>query len=145
MPDCATRCGANVTPQQQWDALNAFIEQDSYLSSHRGEIAERAGQVNPWYSDVDLRILQDISFGNTVRHTFQVSLDLLNVGNLIDSDWGVRQVASSSATSPLTFTGAFDGAGAPIFNFTGPAVTFIDDPNTLSRWRAQLGLRYFFD
>ncbi len=30
--DCATRCGANVTPQQQWDALNAFIEQDPYLS-----------------------------------------------------------------------------------------------------------------
>ena len=73
-----------------------------------------------------------------------MSLDLLNVGNLIDSDWGVRKVASSSATSPLTLTG-FDGAGAPMFNFTGPAETFIDDPNTLSRWRAQLGLRYFFD
>ena len=143
--DCATRCGANVTPQQQWDALNAFIEQDEYLRSHRGQIAERAGEVNPWYNNVDLRILQDFSFGNTVRHTFQVSFDLLNVGNLIDSDWGVRKVASASATSPLTFTGAFDGAGAPIFNFTGPAETFIDDPGTLSRWRAQLGLRYFFD
>jgi hypothetical protein len=142
--DCATRCGANVTPQQQWDALNAFIEQDDYLSSHRGQIAERAGAVNPWYNNVDLRILQDFSFGNNVRHTFQVSLDLLNVGNLIDSDWGVRKVASSSATSPLTLTG-FDGAGNPTFNFTGPAETFIDDPGTLSRWRAQLGLRYFFD
>lgn len=143
--DCpTTRCGANVTPQQQWDAFNAFIEQDDYLSSHRGQIAERAGAVNPWYNNVDLRILQDFSFGNTIRHTFQVSLDLLNVGNLIDSDWGVRKVANSAATSPLTLTG-FDGAGNPTFNFTGPAETFIDDPGRFSRWQAQLGLRYFFD
>jgi hypothetical protein len=143
--DCdPSRCGANVTPQQQWDAFNAFIEQDPYLSEHRGEIAERNGAVNPWYNNVDLRILQDFSFGRTVRHTFQVSLDLLNVGNLISSDWGVREVANSAATSPLTLTG-FDAAGTPTFNFTGPAETFIDDPNLNSRWRAQLGLRYFFE
>jgi hypothetical protein len=142
--DCPTRCGANVTAQQQWDAFNAFIEQDKYLSSHRGQIAERAGAVNPWYSNVDLRILQDVAFGNAVRHNFQVSLDVLNVGNLISSDWGVRKVAGAAATSPLTLTG-FDAAGAPEFNFTGPSETFIDDPSVFSRWRAQLGLRYFFE
>jgi hypothetical protein len=142
--DCPTGCGANVTPQQQWAALDAFIEQDKYLRSHRGQIAERAGAVNPWYNNVDLRILQDFSFGNVTRHTFQLSLDVLNVGNLISSDWGVRKVASSAATSPLRLTG-FDLSGAPTFNFTGPAETFIDDPSVFSRWRAQLGLRYFFE
>ncbi len=148
--DCPSGCGANVTPQQQWDALNAFIEQDDYLRSHRGEIAERFGAVNPWYSNVDLRILQDFSFGNITRHTFQLSLDVLNVGNLIDSDWGVRKVASPAATSPLrVVTDAdggtvFDANGAPVLNFTGPSETFIDDPSVFSRWRAQLGLRYFF-
>jgi hypothetical protein len=141
--DCLTTCGANITPQQQWDAFNTFIEQDSYLSSHRGEIAERFGAVNPWYNNVDLKILQDFGFGNVTRHAFQLSLDVLNIGNLIDSDWGVRKVASAPATSPLTLTG-FDGAGAPTFNFTGPAVTYIDDPSLFSRWRAQLGLRYYF-
>jgi hypothetical protein len=141
--DCLTSCGANVTPQQQWNAFNAFIEQDKYLRSHRGQIAERAGAVNPWYHNVDLRILQDFAFGNVTRHAFQLSFDVLNVGNLIDSDWGVRKVASAPATSPLTLTG-FDGTGAPTFNFTGPSATFIDDPGQLSRWRAQLGLRYYF-
>jgi hypothetical protein len=142
--DCPTGCGSNVTPQQQWDAFNAFIEQDKYLRSHRGEIAERAGAVNPWYNNVDLRILQDFSFGNITRHTFQLSLDVLNVGNLISSDWGVRKVASPAATSPLRLTG-FDPSGAPVLNFTGPAETFIDDPSVFSRWRAQLGVRYFFE
>jgi outer membrane receptor protein involved in Fe transport len=148
---CDDACGANVTPDQQWAALNAFIEQDPYLSQHRGEIAERNGAVNPWYSNVDLRILQDIAFGGTTRHNFQVSFDILNLGNLISSDWGVREVASSSATSPLRLvTDAsgvpqFDANGAPVLQFTGPAETFIDDPNLNSRWRAQLGLRYFFE
>jgi hypothetical protein len=131
--------------------LDAFIQQDGYLSSHRGEIAERFGATNPWYSNVDLRILQDFGFGGITRHNFQVSVDVLNVGNLISSKWGVRKTASSAATSPLrlvTDAGGvpqFDVNGAPILNFTGPSETFIDDPSLFSRWRAQLGLRYFFE
>jgi len=151
LADCPVGCGTNVTAEQQWAALDAFIEQDDYLRSHRGEIAERNGAVNPWYNNVDLRILQDFAFGATTRHNFQVSLDLLNVGNLISSDWGVRKVASAAATSPLRLvTDAngvpqFDANGAPVLQFTGPAETFIDDPSVFSRWRAQLGVRYFFE
>jgi hypothetical protein len=134
----------SVTPAQQWTQLNAFIEQDGYLRTHRGQIAERFGAPNPWYSDVDLRILQDFILDRGgARHGFQLSLDVLNVGNLLNSSWGVRKVASASATSPLTLV-TFNG-GKPVFNFTGPSTTFIDDPGLLSRWRAQLGLRYLFN
>jgi hypothetical protein len=137
--------GQTLSPQEQWNRLNAFIEQDKYLRAHRGQIAERFGAVNPWYNNVDLRILQDLSFRTgATRHAFQISLDVLNVGNLINSDWGVRKVASAAATSPLTLT-RFNAAGAPVFNFTGPSRTYIDDPGLLSRWRAQLGARYFFN
>ncbi len=129
----------------QWNALNAFIEQDDYLRSHRGQIADRFGALNPWFSDIDLRVLQDFSLNmGGKRHTFQISLDVLNVANLLNSDWGVRKVASPAATSPLKLVG-FDANGAPEFNFIGPKSTFVDDPSELSRWRAQLGLRYFFD
>jgi hypothetical protein len=134
----------SVTAAQQWDQLDAFIEQDKYLRSHRGEIAERFGALNPWYNNVDLRILQDFGLGaGTRRHTLQLSVDVLNLGNLINSSWGVRKVASASATSPLILK-RFDAAGAPVFNFTGATKTFIDDPDLLSRWRTQIGLRYFF-
>jgi hypothetical protein len=134
-----------ATAAEQWAELDAFIEQDAYLSRHRGEIAERHGALNPWYNTFDLRLLQDFAFhsGGT-RHGFQISVDVLNVGNLISSSWGVRKVASSSATSPLTLT-RFDANGAPVFNFTGPAETYIDDPSELSRWRIQLGARYFLN
>lgn len=134
-----------VTPQQQWDQFNAFIEQDKYLRANRGRIAERFGLLNPWYHNVDLRVLQDFSMGRGAnRHTFQFSVDVLNLTNLINSDWGVRKVADPAATSPLTLVG-FDPDGEPVFNFTGPERTFIDDPGLFSRWRAQVGLRYFLN
>jgi hypothetical protein len=139
------RSGRTISAQDQWTQLDAFIRQDDYLSKHRGEIAERFGAVNPWYNNVDLRILQDIGlYSAGKKHTLQLSLDVLNVGNLLNSDWGVRKVASASATSPLTLV-RFDTNGAPVFNFTGPTSTFINDPDLLSRWRAQFGVRYFFN
>jgi hypothetical protein len=140
------RTGRTVTAAEQWTQLDAFIAQDDYLSEHRGEIAERFGAVNPWYTNLDLRVLQDLGMfrTGTRSHTLQLSIDVLNVGNLLNSDWGVRKVASPAATSPLTLV-SFDPSGAPVFNFTGPARTFIDDPDLLSRWRAQVGLRYYFN
>ena len=136
---------SSMTAQQQWDAFNAFIDQDNYLSGRRGQIAERFGAVNPWYHNVDLRILHDFGFGGGVnRQGFQVSLDLLNFTNLVSSSWGVRKVASSSATSPLTLK-SFDSAGDPVFNFTGPSSTYIEDPGLYSRWRMQFGLRWFYN
>jgi hypothetical protein len=153
LEDFTDAAGNTVTAQEQWERLDAFIRQDDYLSEHRGQIAERFGAVNPWYTNVDVRVLQDFALrAGGRRHALQLSVDILNVGNLLNSDWGVRKVASASATSPLRLavddTGApsFDPTtGAPILNFTGPDRTFIDDPSIFSRWRAQVGLRYLFN
>ncbi|MEE9429439.1 MAG: carboxypeptidase regulatory-like domain-containing protein [Melioribacteraceae bacterium] len=135
----------NLADPSQWNALNDFIEQDEYLSKHRGEIAERNGLVNPWYFNIDLRILQDFTvqaFGKD--NTLQLSVDVLNVANLISSSWGVRQVASPAATSPLQLD-SFGADGEPIFNFNGVQKTFVDDPGLFSRWQMQVGLRYMFN
>jgi hypothetical protein len=138
--------GNTVTAADQWSQFNALVEQDSYLSSHRGQIAERFGLVNEWWWNIDLRILQDFSlFSGNTKHTFQISLDLLNLPNLLNSSWGVRKVANSAATSPLTLD-SFNSEGEPVFRYTGPPDgTFIDDPGLNSRWQIQLGLRYLFN
>lgn len=143
LADYTDRDGVLHTAQEQWEDLDAFIKQDEYLSANRGDIAERFGAINPWFSNLDLRVTQDI--GMPMMGKLQISLDILNVANLINSNWGVRQVASASALSPLRLdVDGFDGNGEPVFNFTGPAVTFIDDPGEYSRWRIQIGLRYLF-
>lgn len=141
-----TANGTTVTAAEQWTAFNAFIEQDKYLRAHRGEIAERFGGVNPWFTSVDLRLLQDFAFGGSGReHRFQFSVDIFNALNLLSSSWGVRKVASPAATSPLQLVG-FDANGEPQFNFTSPGLTtYVDDPGLNSRWQAQIGLRYLFN
>lgn len=135
-----------ATADAQWTAFNAFIEQDSYLKENRGKIAERNGLINPWYFNIDMRLLQDITFPLAGKsHTFQLSVDILNVANLLSSSWGVRKVADTRATSPLQLI-RFDSNGEPMFNFdTRVKETFVDDPSLFSRWQLQVGLRYFFN
>ena len=137
--------GVTVTAAQQWTAFNAFITQDDYLNSNRGKIAERFGESNPWFANIDLRIMQDFSFNiGSKKHTIQFSWDILNVANLINSEWGVRKVANPAATSPLELV-RFNSAGAPVFNYKANLTeTFIDDPGQFSRWQMQFGLRYIF-
>ncbi|MFC2132972.1 carboxypeptidase regulatory-like domain-containing protein [Bacteroidota bacterium] len=144
--------GATVTAAQQWTQFNSFIEQDDYLSENRGSIADRNGLINPWYFNLDLRILQDFSFmlGNN-KQTFQLSIDILNFPNLISSDWGVRKIARASAIVPLEHTTGSNGTmwaddGGPYLHYKGgDQETFIDDPSVFSRWQIQVGLRYMFN
>ena len=145
LADYVNQDGNVVTAAEQWTQLDAFIEQDKYLSQNRGRIAERFGLLNPWYQTLDLRILQDIRFGTgSKRSTIQVSFDILNLTNLLSSDWGVRKVASAAATSPLTLVG-FEDSSTPVFTFNGVQKTFVDDPDVTSRWQMQLGVRYMLD
>jgi len=130
----------NLTNASDWDALDAFIKQDKYLSENRGEIAERNGLLNDWFTNLDLRILQNIGVAG---QKFQVSLDILNFGNLISDKWGVRKVADPSALTPLVLD-SWNDDGEPVYSFTGPETTFTDDLGEFSRWRMQLGFRYIF-
>ena len=129
--------GNTVTADEQWDKLNAFIEQDDYLKEHRGEIAERFGAVNPWWWNIDFRFMQDFAFIlGAMRHTFQLSFDILNVPNLLSSEWGVRKIASSAATSSIELVSFDEDTGEPTFNFKGVATTtYVDDPGVNSRWQ----------
>jgi len=107
-------------PAEQATALKAFIVQDDYLSNRRGDYAEKYGALSPWYNTWDVRILQDIGINDSNK--FQLSFDILNVGNLINSKWGVRQLATNTSL------------------FQPIAVNVSDN----SRWRLQMGLRFIF-
>ena len=158
--DVTTGTGATAvvtySKDDQWRDLNAFIGQDPYLSKHRGEYTQRNGAVTPFVSRLDLKVLQEFSLnlGNT-RHAFQVSLDIFNAGNLINSNWGNAQFATTA--TPITFVG-YDNTGAtatgrPVFQFpyfdatakTPRTNTFQAGSAIANRWQAQLGLRYIFN
>ena len=127
-----------------YTALDAFIDQDPYLSTVRGEISERNGALSPWFTQVDLRLAQDFAVvAGRQRNTIQLSLDVQNLGNLFNSDWGVREAVNTTAPLVLNSVAA---DGTPRFEYPATATTtFRNDVNLLSRWRAQFGLRYTFN
>lgn len=158
--DKITVNGASVdlTPEQQWENLNAFIESDAYLSEHRGSYMQRNGARMPFQHQFDLRILQDFAVNtNNSKHRIQLSIDVLNVGNLFNDDWGKVYAMTNQEFALINFkglknddtTGAFNySSNTPLYSYTGggltngKAWTAVD---LLSRWRMQFGLRYIFN
>ena len=132
------------TAQEQTDQkakLEAFIQQDDYLNSRRGEYAEKYGALSPWFNTWDIRILQDLVLKN--EHKISLSIDVLNLANLISSNWGLRQYATTSQLFQPLAVSVTDGE--PTYSFdTAQTSTFFNDAGLLSRWRMQLGLRYSF-
>ncbi len=145
----------DLTAADQWAALDAFIENDPYLSENRGNYAERNSNRGLWSHVMDLKILQDVGvdIGNKT-HKFQVSLDIFNVGNLVNNNWGRRYfVGSFGNFELLNFEGFQDGTNTPTFSFDPSNLTEDNDPFAAiddggiqsSRWQMQIGLRYLFD
>lgn len=123
-------------------AYDAFINQDNYLSGRRGQYAERYGALAPWRGKWDMKIMQDYNFNvsSTKKNTIQISLDVLNVGNLLNSKWGLVQVPTSVQPIGVAVT-----ANVPTYTFNGSQTkTFNYDASLVSRWQAQFGVRYIF-
>ncbi|PCI31364.1 MAG: TonB-dependent receptor [Flavobacteriaceae bacterium] len=121
-------------------ALESFINQSDYLSGNRGDFAKRNAMLAPWFSNWDIRIAQDYNFGKDLGKKIQFTIDILNVGNLLSSDWGVRQLPVN--TQPIGVLLAGDVA---TYSFdTTQTSSFTNDLSLLSRWQMQFGLRYSF-
>ena len=130
--------------QTQRQTLKNFIAQDDYLNKLRGKYSEKYGGETPWYSQLDLRILQDLNFkAGKQNNTVQLSIDFINFGNLLNSDWGVRKYATTSGYfQPI---GVSYNNNSPVYTFDPTQYsTFVSSPDLLSRWQMQLGLRYIF-
>ena len=131
------------SPAAQQTAYKQFIVQDDYLSGKRGQYTEKYGAESPWFSQLDLRILQDLYTNPKGKNTLQFSIDLINFGNLISSEWGVREYATTSGYfQPISVS---YGGNNPTYQFD-PSLksTFVASPDLPSRWQMQLGLRYIF-
>ncbi len=116
------------------DAFAAFIEGDKYLSSHRGEYTKRNNIVAPWMGRFNVKIAQDIYFNVAGKqHTLELSADINNVGNMLNSNWGVYQVLNSAQV--LTYK-----SGA--YTFTAPEWTVYNSLS--STWSMLFSAKWSF-
>jgi hypothetical protein len=128
--------------------LDAFIENDPYLSSHRGQIVERFAARLPWTHQVDIRVAQDFNFmAGGKKNTLQFTFDIQNLGNLLNVNWGRQYVVANNAVELLR-TETTGANVQPTFSFPtayGNTGRSYDIAPFLSRWQGQLGVRYSFN
>ena len=148
-----TAGGKTFTEAEQQAAFDAFIGQDEYLSTRRGQYAERNGGLLPYLHRLDFSVAQDVfvKIGGK-RNSFQIRMDILNFTNMLNNDWGVSQRAT--APQLLNFVSRDAVTNVPTYRLATQRLT--DGTTILARdsyqynssvfdvWSAQLGIRYIF-
>ncbi len=132
-----TNNGKTITVEEQWAALDKFIENSPYLSSRRGKFAERNGSIAPWYCQLDLHLAEGLHVGKD--HRFEVTCDILNLMNIFNKNWGVIKTASNSSLITAVSSNTFTVNPTNLAN--KEYTPYIDSS---SAWSMQIGFRYIF-
>jgi hypothetical protein len=144
-----------MTADEQAVTFFEYMKNNKYLSAHQGEFAQRNAVVGPWVHRFDLKIMNDLitGFGSNHKYSLQLSLDVLNIGNLFNPNWGCYQIhglENNGKIRPLTFEG-FLSDGTPQYSLNTSDIQsfkensgFVKDVSTQSVWGAQMGLRFCF-
>ena len=134
------------------NAFKTFMENDPYLSTHKGEYAEAYAGRSPWVHYLDMRIAKVFkkTIGKTT-HCFEISANFDNVLNMLNSSWGLYKYScygSYDAVSPLKVD-HFEN-NVPVFSMNKvngeyPTETFTNTHiNADQCWSLLLGLKYSF-
>jgi outer membrane receptor for ferrienterochelin and colicin len=142
------------TPQQQKDALEAYIQNNKYLSSRRGQFAERNGDRLPFQHIIDLSLKQDFNVkvgGKRVQ--FQITYDMFNFTNFLNRNWGRTYFMTNDQLAVIGFAGYVSATNlTPQYRFN-PTLAQAQSENNIStsaapsfspRWISQLGFRINF-
>lgn len=146
----------DYSPEEQWEILNEYIDNNSGLSDFRGDYVERNSARSPMEFTMDLRFLQDL-FTNIggKNNTLQLSIDVFNFTNMINPNWGRVRFAGAFGNYRLLEleNSTVGGNTTPEYTIAtdlidgeDPWTNNIDDAGfRSSRWQMQVGLRYTFE
>jgi hypothetical protein len=146
-----------VMEKRFWDWLYANPELAQYMGSHAPENAFRSG----WVNTFDLRLAQELP-GFFDGHKSKIWIDIQNVGNLLNEDWGhiidygfnannavANLVGICQVNCPAGMTGKYVygyRAGTEFGQATALGLPTNADGQTngVSQWSLQVGLKYEF-
>lgn len=136
--------GTPAEQAQSFQNLESFIGRFDCLQDARGEILERNACREPWQNKLDVRISQVLP--SLPGQSLQLTLDVLNALNLVNSEWGRSRFVQFGTYSLLsTASTTPDENGRVTFRpFTRPDADIFSVGDLASRYQIQLGLRYAF-
>ena len=123
------------------NSLDSAIESDDCLNDYRGEIIPRNSCRTGWVNRVNMRFLQEVEVMD--GHKVEFILDIQNLGNLIDSDWGRLDAIFQPSNVPLADVAI--AGGQYVYSAPSSSVTSTPDVARIpSAYRIQFGMRYRF-
>jgi hypothetical protein len=127
-----------------YDTLNARINSEPCLRENRGRILPRNACRNPWQDYLNARLSWAIP--TVSGHTLEITADMLNVLNFINSGWGlIRQTGTGFEEQNLTRQVGYDAAnGRGIYALGLVPQNQVTVNSIGSRWVFQVGTRYTF-
>lgn len=125
-----------------YQQLANFLQEDGCLDDYVGKIIPRNACRAPWSNQLDFRFNVALPFQ---RVKAEVTLDILNVLNLLDSKKGIQEYTTFNAIAPVTpvFTSG-QVTGYNISFLTGSSFRKWQRDDLRSRWQMQLGGRIRF-
>ncbi len=124
--------------------INAYINGEPCLRENRGRLLPRNSCRNPWQNQLNARLSKVIpTWGG---QSVEITMDMLNVLNFIDSRWGLTRITGGfEETNLVRMTGWDVTNQRGVYSFTPPTKNAVSNVNALgSRWVFQLGARYTF-
>lgn len=131
------------------DNFFAFMNQDKYLSSHKGQYAEAYSVYSPWTHKVNFRYAHDFKFkiGKSVN-VLQLNLDFNNVLNLFHPSLGVSKIMNTELNSGRVLSvDHINENGQPVFksNVSAATPTWLPYSSIGQCWSCQFGIKYIFN
>lgn len=119
-----------------------FIQEEGCLDEYIGQIIPRNVCRAPWQNQMDFAFKVGLPFQ---RVKAEITLDVLNVLNLLNSGWGLQEYTSFNSIAPVTAT--LTGGQITAYNIsflTGSGFRRYNRDDLRSRWQMQLGGRLRF-
>jgi len=129
-----------------------YVHADDYLKDQQGEYAEAYSVYSPWVHRVDFSYKHDFTLNTgSNNHKLQLSLDIKNVMNLFNNEWGVAKYLNPEIGSEariLKYEGV-DADGVATFStpssIHGDTQTFTPSYSIGQCWYASIGIKYIFN
>ncbi|MBE2216120.1 MAG: TonB-dependent receptor [Opitutaceae bacterium] len=138
---------ATATDQERFDRIVARF------GLKRGQVVKSGSETYPWVNQFDFGIKQEIKLPGW-RHRITLGFDILNVGNLINEDWGLIRGSNQFFVKREGVANvAFDGVNRQyVYSNVSAALADGNDFNpslgrgepAASRWSMLLSARYSF-
>ena len=139
-------------------ALTSFTQLVNRFHIPQGGITQRGIGRNPYVSRIDFQFAQEVPVPFVHDQKVVFTLDIANIGNLINHQWGaIKEYGGSRSGVPIvnvqcaSSTGVVSGSGSPVcssyrYSYTtvsaASAATPTIDPNTL--YSVVFGVKYKF-